>query len=77
MRAAFDENLDSIREVLALHGGMSNSLADWVDALHNYRHGQGVPEPVAPSEELAVYVLSSGAAFARQLADFAVLLRVK
>lgn len=54
-----------------------DSLADWVDALHNYRHGQGVAEPVAPSEELATYILSSGAAFARQLADFAVLLGVK
>ena len=50
-----------------------DSLADWVDAVHYYRHGQGVPEPVEPSEELAVYVLSSGAAFARQLADFALL----
>lgn len=60
-----------------VRAGMFDSLADWVDALHNYRHGQGVPEPVEPSEELAVYVLSSGAAFARQLADFAVLLGVK
>jgi hypothetical protein len=42
-------------------------VADWVDAIHLYRHGQGVETPVAPSLELAVYVLSSGAAALRLL----------
>lgn len=45
-----------------------NSLIDWVDGMHNYRHGQGSPEPVAPSEELAVLSLSIGSAYVRQLA---------
>ncbi|MDA8349888.1 MAG: hypothetical protein M0038_13995 [Pseudomonadota bacterium] len=42
-------------------------VADWVDAIHLYRHGQGLETPVAPSLEVAVYVLSSGAAALRLL----------
>jgi hypothetical protein len=48
-------------------GKLLDGVADWVDALHTYRHGQGVEEPVAPSMEMAVYVLSSGAAALRLL----------
>ena len=44
-----------------------NGFAKWVNALHNYRHGQKSDEPVAPSEEVAVYVLSSGSSFLRWL----------
>lgn len=51
--------------------GMFDGLADWVEALHNYRHGQAVEEPVAPSEELAVHVLATGSAYLRQIATFA------
>lgn len=51
--------------------GLFDSLGEWVDALHNYRHGQPEAEPVAPSEELAVYALSTGAAHLRMLAGFA------
>ena len=40
---------------------------DWVNALHNYRHGQPSQQPVAPTIEVAVYVLSSGSAFLRWL----------
>jgi hypothetical protein len=39
--------------------------ADWVDGLHFYRHGQGTQEPIAPSPELAVHALSTGAALLR------------
>jgi hypothetical protein len=49
-------------------GNMFDSLVDWVTGLHSYRHGQASDEPVAPSEELAVYVLSTGSAYVRQLA---------
>lgn len=48
--------------------GLFAGLADWADALHNYRHGQPEADPVAPSEELAVYALSTGAAHLRMLA---------
>ena len=47
--------------------GLFDGFADWVDALHNYRHGQPSKQPVAPSEEVAIYVLSSGSAFLRWL----------
>lgn len=45
------------------------SLGQWVDAMHNYRHGQATTEPVAPSESFAIYALSSGSAFARLLGE--------
>jgi hypothetical protein len=42
-------------------------FANWVDAVHHYRHGQGVSEPVAPSLEITVYLLRTGSAFLRWL----------
>ena len=50
-------------------GKVFDGLAQWVDGLHNYRHGQGVQQPVAPSLTLAVYVISSGAAALRWLVE--------
>ncbi len=46
-----------------------SGFAQWVDGLNNYRHGQPSDEPVAPSEEVAIYVLSSGSAFLRWLIE--------
>jgi len=40
-------------------------IADWVDAMHIYRHGQATENPVAPSLDYAVYALSTGAAALR------------
>jgi hypothetical protein len=45
------------------------AFGEWVDGLHAYRHGQGTAEPVSPPLELAVHILSSGAAFLRLLLD--------
>lgn len=42
-----------------------DGLAHLVDGLHNYRHGQGVQQPIAPSLTVAVYVISSVAAALR------------
>jgi hypothetical protein len=50
-------------------GIIFNGFSEWVDALHNYRHGQGKEEPVEPPLEFAVYVLSSGASFLRWLIE--------
>lgn len=44
-----------------------DGLALAVDGLHNYRHGQGSQQPIAPSLSVAVYVLSSVAAALRWL----------
>jgi hypothetical protein len=46
---------------------MFDGFAQWVDALHNYRHGQPNEEPVAPTEDMCIYILSSGSAFLRWL----------
>lgn len=45
------------------------SLGDWVNAAHQYRHGQGVDNEVAGPLELAVQMLTSGASFIRWLID--------
>jgi len=51
--------------------GMFSGMAEWVSALHNYRHGQ--PETTAaPTTALTIYVVSSGTAYLRLLADISV-----
>lgn len=49
---------------------MVNSLADWVDACHNYRHEQGVEEPSQPPLDLAIEMVSAGSGFVRWLVRF-------
>jgi hypothetical protein len=49
--------------------GLFDSLALWVDALHNYRHGQLAEEPVAPDESLCIQILSAGTSYVRWLAE--------
>jgi hypothetical protein len=46
-----------------------DGMARWVHGLHNYRHGQGQEEPVAPPVGVAIYLVSSGAAFLRWLVE--------
>lgn len=46
-----------------------DGFGKWIDGIHNYRHGQGLPEPVAPSVGFAVFVLSSGASYLRWLVE--------
>jgi hypothetical protein len=43
-------------------------LAKIITAMHLYRHGQGVAEPIAPSIELSVYFLSLTASSLRWMA---------
>ena len=44
-------------------------MAEWVNAVHNYRHGQAEAEVVAPNLELAVQLVSMGCTFTRRLAQ--------
>lgn len=46
---------------------MFDGFAKWVDSIHNYRHGQPSDIPVAPTEDMCIYILSSGSAFLRWL----------
>jgi len=46
-----------------------DGLALAVDGLHNYRHGQGVQQPAAPSLTVSVYVVSTVAAALRWLVE--------
>jgi hypothetical protein len=50
---------------------MLNSLKDWADAAHFFRHEQGMADEVAqPPLGLAVHIVSTGAAHLRWLAEF-------
>jgi hypothetical protein len=46
-----------------------SSMADWVNALQAYRHGQAVEEPNPPPLDLAIALLSSGATYLRFLIE--------
>jgi hypothetical protein len=49
---------------------MLQSLRGWIDAAHNYRHEEGKPDTIAqPPLTLAVYLVSTGAAHLRWLAE--------
>jgi len=48
---------------------MLNSFKDWVDSAHFYRHEEGAEEVAQPPLGLAVYLLSTGAAHLRWLAE--------
>lgn len=48
---------------------MFDGFAQWVDAIHNYRHGQPDMEPVAPPLNVAIYIISSGTSFLRWLIE--------
>jgi hypothetical protein len=48
---------------------MLASFKDWVDATHFYRHEEGSEEPAQPPLHLAIYIVSSGTAHLRWLAE--------
>jgi hypothetical protein len=56
--------------------GMFEGMARWVNAMHEYRHGQ-VDNITPPTEEFAVYVLSSGSAYLRLVAQTALRIGVQ
>jgi len=70
------EKLRPLAEAQATHPAekstienLFNGLAYIVTSLHNYRHGQGSEAPVAPTLTVAVFVLSTVAAFLRWLVE--------
>jgi hypothetical protein len=60
-------NDDVEKQVLDL---MFNGLAEWVSAMHFYRHGQ--PESTPPTLDTVVFAFSTGAGYLRLLAKVAV-----
>jgi hypothetical protein len=56
---------------------MFDGFAQWVDSVHNYRHGQVGDEPVSPPETIAIYIISSGTAFLRWLVTLNNMLQAK
>lgn len=51
--------------------GMLDGFSEWVEVMHNYRHGQPDLDPISPSEDLAIHILSTGSAYLRQIAMYA------
>jgi hypothetical protein len=43
------------------------SLKEWIEACHMYRHAQRDEEPVQPSLDFAIALISSGASYLRWL----------
>jgi hypothetical protein len=50
-----------------------SGFREWIDAAHFYRHEPGVEEPAQPPLEIAIEMLSQGAAFIRWMARIDVL----
>jgi len=50
-------------------GLMGNSLSDWINAAHQYRHAQGVETTEPMPLDLAILMVSTGAGFLRWLVD--------
>jgi hypothetical protein len=46
-----------------------NSMGQWVDACHNYRHAPGTADPLPPPEELAILLISQASSYLRWLLD--------
>jgi hypothetical protein len=61
-------NVHAIEKTVTV--GLFSSIADWVDAVHHYRHGQATEEPIAPSDEMAIHIVSTGSAYIRWLCQF-------
>ena len=49
---------------------MLNSLRNWIEAGHMYRHGQRIEEPLPPPLEFTVLYISQGASYIRYLLPF-------
>jgi hypothetical protein len=56
------------RAALGASSKQLSSFMNWIDAAHFYRHEPGTEEPAQPPVELAVELVSVGAAFIRLLA---------
>lgn len=48
---------------------IASQFSNWVEACHYYRHGQPTENPMQPSTEIAILLISSGASFIRWLLD--------
>ncbi|MES2343023.1 MAG: hypothetical protein V4597_15225 [Pseudomonadota bacterium] len=46
-----------------------DAFAGWVAAAHFYRHAEGAPDPPPPPAEIAILLVSQGAAWVRWLAE--------
>lgn len=50
-------------------GLMLTGYGTWVNACHQYRHADHVPEPTPPPQEIAVALIATGSAFIRWMAE--------
>lgn len=74
-RSANDKLIKRLQTTYANHPTMQRtsarllaSFGEWIDAVHNYRHEEGIELPQQPNEELAIALISHGISFVRWLA---------
>jgi hypothetical protein len=65
LEARYAGNEPAIRAGKLLLDGMK----DWINAAHQYRHGQGEPEPADPPDDFVVAHLSAGATYLRWMIE--------
>lgn len=58
-------------------GQYLDSMCDWVNSVHNYRHGQPLEEAPQPPLDLSVALMSSGVAYLRWLIGIDQMLEAK
>jgi hypothetical protein len=70
LRPLIEQAYAGDRRAQETSGKLLQSLRGWIDAAHGYRHEEGKPDTVAqPPLTLAVYLVSTGAAHLRWVAE--------
>jgi hypothetical protein len=69
LKPLIDSVLAGDKPALAAAAKMLESFRDWIDAAHNYRHEPGTEDVAQPPLNIAVYMVSTGAAHLRWLAE--------
>jgi hypothetical protein len=68
LKPKIDEIYDGKRPAIYVAHKQVSGFREWIDAAHFYRHEAGKEEPEQPPLEIAIEMISQGAAFIRWLA---------
>jgi hypothetical protein len=68
LKPRIDDMFDGQKPAIYVAQKQLSALQDWIDGAHFYRHEPGTEEPAQPPLDLAIYMVSQGAAHIRWLA---------
>jgi hypothetical protein len=68
LKPAIDTIYDDQKPAIYVAQKQLSALQDWIDGAHFYRHEPGTEDPAQPPLDLAIYMVSQGAAHIRWLA---------